>query len=111
MSSIRETITNALPTGTADSYRQYVNIVVRELEERERGLRAQLLQHGTRLGASQRDINQVLDTVGLTAPEPVAQARPGFGGGVGDGISRNDARAFLDQLSQLVENARSTIGR
>lgn len=77
MSTIRQTIENALPSHVLSSYGSYVNTVVTALEQREERAIESLVSGGISLGASESQIDGLLIDAGLrTAPEPEPTPEP-----------------------------------
>jgi hypothetical protein len=78
MSTINETITNALPSGTTRSYPEYVRLVDEALTEREYVIRESLTEFALGKGLQDYEVDGVLDEVGLAkrpllTPEPVSE--------------------------------------
>lgn len=107
--TIRQTVQSATRGAVPAEYQYMVEGVVTALEQREREIHRVLRQAGINLGARASQIDDALARAGVAAfPAPVtprqAPAAP-------QGVSREDARSFLNQLSELVQGALRTVGR
>jgi hypothetical protein len=70
LSTIRNTIEQALPSHIASSYRSYIDTVEAALAEREQDALQVIREQGVALGASEAQVEDVLIASGLVEPTP-----------------------------------------
>lgn len=110
MSTIRETIEGALPSGASFNYRQYIDPVAAALEQREAGIYRSLADAGSRLGARRDQIAQALQQAGLTAPAPAAMRANGGQQVAADPDKAEQLTKVRHSLAGLLEEIDGLIG-